>query len=201
MRHIERNLFAYPEREFQGEAQSLTIFGASSRRAEAESLAEAVQSRAREGVRYRDMAVIVSDLEAYASLLRRSCTIRNIPIFLDRKRPLTGHAAVDAALSAVRFAANGYSPADLLRYLKSGYAGCAESDIEELELYLKRTGVRGNALLKPLTRAKPPEGRNGRALLLPDRFPNWQKGLRARRFPNRCARCTRFCSELSWNKS
>ncbi len=177
MRHIERSLFAYPEQRFTGESKELTIFGASSRRAEAESLAEAVQSRAREGVRYRDMAVIVSDLEAYAALLRRSCAIRNIPIFLDRKRPLTGHAAVDAALSAVRFAANGYSPYDLLRYLKSGYAGCAESDIEELELYLKRSGVRGNALLKPLTRAKPPEGAERARAFAAEPLAELAKGL------------------------
>ncbi|MEN6595636.1 MAG: PD-(D/E)XK nuclease family protein [Clostridiaceae bacterium] len=177
MRQIERNLFAYPYARYLDATKKLTIFGASSRRAEAESLAEAVQKRAREGVRYRDMAVIVSDLDAYAALIRRSCTIRNIPIFLDRKRPLTGHAAVDAALSAVRFSANGYPAADLLRYVKSGYAGCAEGDAEELELYLKRTGVRGNALLKPFTRAKPPEGAERARVLTAGALGELAKGL------------------------
>lgn len=157
MRHIERNLFAYPASRFTGDASGLTIFGASGRRAEAESLAAAVLERARRGVRFREMAVIVSDMDAYASLVLRAFARRGIPAFLDRKRPLTGHAAVDAALSAVRFTANG-SAADLLRYVKSGYAGVPQDDAEELELYLRRTGLRGSALTKPLTRAKPAEG-------------------------------------------
>jgi len=157
MRHIERNLFAYPAKTWQGEAKNLTVFGASDRRAEAESLAEAIQSLARKGVRYRDMAVIVSDLDAYAYLIRRSCERRDIPIFLDRKRPLTGHAAIDAVLSAVRFTAGGYPAAELLKFIKSGYTDCPQDEAEELELYLRRTGIRGGALLKPFTRAEPPE--------------------------------------------
>ncbi len=159
MRHIERNLFAYPAEVYHGNADQLTLFGASDRRAETEALAEAILYFAREkGVRYRDMAVIVSDLDAYTGLIRRSCARRGIPIFLDRKRPLSGHAAADAVLSACGYVSNGFYPDDLLRYLKSGFSGCAEEDAEELDLYLRRTGLRGNILLKPLVRANPSEG-------------------------------------------
>ncbi len=159
MRYIERNLFAYPAEPYKENAEHLTIFGASSRRAETESLAEAILSFARDkGVRYRDMAVIVSDLEAYAGLIRRSCERRGIPIFLDRKRPLTGHAATDAVLSAVRFCANGLPAAELLKFMKCGFSDCTDEDTEELDLYLKRTGIRGNALFKPFTRANPGDG-------------------------------------------
>ncbi len=159
MRHIERNLFAYPAEPYDADAEKLTLFGASSRRAEAESLAEEILSLARDkGVRYREMAVIVSDLDAYAGLIRRACGRRGIPIFLDRTRPLTGHAAADAALSALRFAAGGYPAAEWMKFIKSGYAGCGEEDAEELDLYIKRSGVRGNALFKPFTRAEPAEG-------------------------------------------
>jgi len=159
MRHIERNLFAYPAEVYHGNAEKLTLFGASDRRAEAESLAEAILSFARDrGIRYREMAVVVSDLEAYAGLIRRSCARRGIPIFLDRKRPLSGHAAADAVLCAVSYVSNGFHADDLLRYLKSGYANCEEADAEELDLYIRRTGLRGSILNKPLTRANPSEG-------------------------------------------
>lgn len=158
MRHIERNLFAYPAEEYRGDASKLTIFGASDRCAEAESLAEAILELARGGVRYRDMAVIVSDLEAYSNLIQRACARRGIPVFLDQKRPLTGHAAVDGVLGAVRFAALGYGTADFQTYFKCGFAPCEDSDAESLDLYLRRTGLRGSALLKPLTRAEPEEG-------------------------------------------
>ena len=178
MRHIERNLFAYPSEIYQGDAKELTIFGASSRRAETEALAEAILSFARDkGVRYREMAVIVSDLDAYAGLIRRSCERRGIPIFLDRTRPLTGHAAADAALSCLRFVANGYPAAELLKYIKSGYAGCDEQDAEELDLYLRRTGVRGSALLKPFTRANPSEGAERARTIVAPALEQLSRGL------------------------
>jgi ATP-dependent helicase/nuclease subunit B len=177
MRHIERNLFAYPAKIWREGAGELTVFGASDRRAEAESLAEAILKLAQKGVRYRDMAVIVSDLDAYAYLIRRSCERRNIPIFLDRKRPLTGHAAIDAALSAVRFAAGGYPAAELLRFIKSGYTDCPQDDAEELELYLRRTGMRGGGLLKPFTRAEPSEGAEHARALAAERLGPLAKTL------------------------
>ena len=159
MRHIERNLFAYPAEIYHGNAEKLTLFGASDRRAEAEALAEAILFFAREkNIRYRQMAVIVSDLDAYAGLIRRSCARRGIPIFLDRKRPLSGHAAADTVLAACAYVSNGFHADDLLRYLKSGFSGCAEADAEELDLYLRRTGLRGSVLTKPFTRANPGEG-------------------------------------------
>ncbi|MCE5190139.1 MAG: PD-(D/E)XK nuclease family protein [Eubacteriales bacterium] len=168
MRHIERNLFAYPAEAFEKDASHLTIFGASDRRAETESLAEAILEFARNGVRYRDMAVIVSDLDAYAALISRSCARRGIPVFLDRKRPLTGHAAIDGVLGAVRFCANGYAANELQTYCKSGFAPCEDADAEALDLYLRRTGARGSALLRPLTRANPEEAaERARAAVVP----------------------------------
>ena len=159
MRHIERNLFAYPAAIYHGNTEKLTIFGASDRRAEAEALAEAILTFAREkGIRYREMAVVVSDLDSYAGLIRRACAKRGIPIFLDRKRPLVAHAAADAVLAACGYVSNNYHADDLMRYLKSGFANCAEEDAEELDLYLRRTGLRGSLLTKPLSRGNPSEG-------------------------------------------
>lgn len=177
MRHIERNLFAYPGEPYRKDGSNLTLFGASDRRAEAESLAEAILEFARNGVRYRDMAVIVSDLGAYAALISRSCARRGIPVFLDRKRPLTGHAAIDGVLGAVRFAANGYPANDLQIYCKSGFAPCADADAEALDLYLRRTGARGNALLKPLTRANPEEAAERARAAVAPALERLSKGL------------------------
>lgn len=177
MRHVERNLFAYPFSVYSGNGEHITIFGASDRRAEAESLAEAILKFARNGVRYRDMAVVVSDLEAYAALISRSCERRGIPVFLDRKHPLTGHAAIDGVLAAVRFAANGYAAYELQTYCKSGFAPCTDADAEALDLYLRRTGARGNALLKPLTRANPEEAAERARAAVAPALERLSKGL------------------------
>ena len=156
LRHLERNLYALPGDAYCGAADGIALFGASSRRAETEALADAILERARRGVRYREMAVIVSDMDAYAGLIERAFRKRNIPVFLDKKRPVTGHAAVDTALSAVRAVTGGYRAEDVLRLVKSGDAGVSDADGEELENFLLRTGLRGTALTRPFVDA--PEG-------------------------------------------
>ena len=156
--HLERNLFASPAPPFEENADSVMVFGASDRLAETEALADAILSCARRGVRYRETAVIVSDADAYMPLIERVFRRRGIPVFLDRKRPVTEHAAVDAVLAALSAVCEGFPPAELLRLAKSGYAGVSREDAEEFELYLLRTGLRGSAFTKPFTRGDVPEG-------------------------------------------
>ncbi|MEG1524472.1 MAG: PD-(D/E)XK nuclease family protein [Clostridia bacterium] len=156
--HLEHNLFAYPTLAYNEDAPNITVFGASDRTAEVEALADAISAQARRGVRYREMAVIVSDPDAYMPLVSRVLSRRNIPVFLDRKLPVTGHAAIDAALSAVRAVSGGYPAVEILRLVKSGYANIPLRDAEELELYLLRTGLTGSALTKPFSRGEISDG-------------------------------------------
>ncbi len=156
--YLEANLFALRSLPYEKLAPAITVFGASDRVAEVESLADAILSRARMGVRYREMAVIVSDPESYMPLVTRVFARRGIPVFLDRKHPVTGHAAVDAVLAAGRAAEGRFSPTEVLRLVKSGYVDVSQDDVEALELYLLRTGLKGGALAKPFTRGEVPAG-------------------------------------------
>ena len=156
--HLEQNLFACPIETYAEAPSGLCLYGASCRAREAEALADAVLAAAHGGLRYREMAVIASDMASYAPLVERAFRQRGIPLFLDRKRPVTSHAAADALLSAARAAAGGYRPADVLQLAKTGYTDAAADDVEELELYIRRAGLRGGALKQPLTGAHAPEG-------------------------------------------
>ena len=61
--HLERRLFAYPDEPYGAAAPAITVFGANSRTAEVRAMCDAVLALARGGVRYRDMAVLVSDMD------------------------------------------------------------------------------------------------------------------------------------------
>lgn len=178
--YLERNLFAVSSAPYQAIAPAITVFGASDRVMEVEALADAILERARAGVRYREMAVIVSDPEAYMPLVTRVFERRRIPLFLDRKHPVTGHAAVDAVLSAVRAAESQFSSAEVLRLIKSGYAGVAQDDAEEFELYLLRTGLKGGALSKPFSRGDVPAGAERARVCVMEPLLRLQKGLAKR---------------------
>jgi hypothetical protein len=195
MRHIERNLFASPFSVYGGNGEHMTIFGASDRRAEAESLAEAILEFARNGVRYRDMAVVVSDLEAYAALISRSCERRGIPVFLDRKHPLTGHAAIDGVLAACALRKK-LCVFEL--HLRKSALRHARMRTRKRRSESARTGARGNAMPNP-HRREPEEAARERARRLP-RAGRLSKGSPARRC-GRCARSTRFSRKLNCSAS
>ena len=109
------------------------MYGANSRTSEVRALCDAVLSCARAGVRYRDMAVLVSDMEAYAGPLTRACEQRGIPVFLDARRPVRSHAAAALLVGAVRAVTGGFQPADVLDVAKTGYAGLTDAEEELLE--------------------------------------------------------------------
>ena len=154
--HLERRLFAYPDAPYAADAPAVTVYGANSRTSEVRALCDAVLSCARAGVRYRDMAVLVSDMEAYAGPLTRACEQRGIPVFLDARRPVRSHAAAALLLGAVRAVTGGFQPADVLDVAKTGYAGLTDAEEELLENYVLRFGVRYGGFLAPFQRGEAP---------------------------------------------
>ncbi len=166
--HLEQNLFSPRTPVFDGDAGETLIFTASDRAAEAEMAADLVLDLARQGVRYRDIAIVVTDMDAYGAKLRRAFAKRDIPLFYDAKRPVLGHAAIDVMLAAVRFVTEGFSISCFLRIVKSGYAPCAAYDAEILENYILRYGLYGSALAEPFVFGEiPPEAERVRAALMP----------------------------------
>ena len=175
---LERHLFAAGAPVFDGDAKAVTITAASNPHEEVETLADAVLSLARTGVRYRDMAVIAGDLATYAPLISRAFALRDIPLFYDSKRPILGHPAAELMLAAVRSVAGGYRAADLLRVAKSGYSGCAREDVEVFENYLLRYGVSGSEMKAPFTFGEVPEAAERVRAILSEPLLALHEGLR-----------------------
>lgn len=100
--HLERNLQNYPVKPYGGEMKSLSLAAAPNRRCEVESLAREMIRRVREeGFRWRDIAVIVNDLDDYRDTFSTVFTDYNIPFFLDRKRTVMHHPLVEFIRSAM----------------------------------------------------------------------------------------------------
>lgn len=155
--HLERELFSDETPPYERATDEVGIFGASDRVRETESLADSVLAYARRGIRYREMAVIVSDPAAYLPLVERAFSKRGIPVYLDTKHPVTSHAAIDFALSALHVIESGFAAVDVLRLVKSGYAGISNEDAEVFENYVLAYGINGTLFLKPFRRGEVPE--------------------------------------------
>lgn len=155
--HLDDLLFSQSLEVFDKQTDEIRIFTLPDRRAEAEHLADMVLERAAQGIRFRDMAVICPDLKLYGSLVKRAFARRNIPLFFDAKRPISGQAATSYLLNSIRAATGGYSVNNVLAVLKSGYSDADEGDIEIFENYLLRYGVYGSSLTAPLTFGEVPD--------------------------------------------
>lgn len=165
--HLERELYAYPALEYAERQNCITVFEASDRVAETEALAAAVQKFSREGYRYRDMAVMTPDMDSYSSLIRREFTRRRIPFFMDAKRPLRDHPAVELIVSSLRCASRGFMQDDMLRLIKSGLCGLTGDEAEIFENFILQYGVKGNKFKEPFKQKDtPPEAEYARQTVM-----------------------------------
>lgn len=152
--HFERYFFEGRPPVFPDGAENIVLYEASDRRNETEALGNAILQAAREGVRFREMAVLVTDFEGYEAPLSRSMALREIPFFMDTKKPLAAQAAAETVSAALACITDGYAPQDVLRLAKCGYAGADFSGSETFENYVLRYGVRGVGFLHPFDRGK-----------------------------------------------
>lgn len=96
-----------------------------------------------EGLRYRDMALISSDIAGYEPIVRHVFDQCGIPYFIDVKNNMMGHPLVAYLRGALETIENGYSYETMFACLKSGMALLPENDLYELENYVLAMGIRG----------------------------------------------------------
>ena len=93
--------------------------------------------------RYRDIAVIVRDLEPYHDLLGEALAARNIPFFIDRRRPVAHHPLVELLRAGTAMAAEAMSLESARLAIKTGLIPLSIEAADELENYLLAHGISG----------------------------------------------------------
>lgn len=144
--HLERFLYVRPApaRKSAG-AGAITLVAAATRRAEVEGAAREIVRLARDhGLRWRDMAVILRDLESYHELIACIFTDYGIPFFIDRKRPVLHHPLVELIRAAMEVAVGGWNSEALFRYLKADLIPLTRDEVDRLENYVLAHGIRGD---------------------------------------------------------
>lgn len=113
-------------------------------RAEVRFVAERIIAMVREGrCRWRDVAVIVSDVEAYRHYLRAAFGDAGIPYFIDRPMPLAEHVLAQGMAMCLRLATGGWSTPEVLAYLKTPLSPLSAEQADAVEQYALAFGVRG----------------------------------------------------------
>ena len=142
--HLEKNLFRYQVEAYQKEQQELQIFETVTPRDEVHQttlyIRELLQ---KEGMAYRDIAVITGDLESYAPHVEEEFAQMGIPCFIDRTRGIVLNPMIEYIKSALELYLKDFSYEAVFHYLRSGMTDIPREDIDLLENYVIQTGIRG----------------------------------------------------------
>lgn len=143
---LEKNLYRYSRKAWEEATEDVLVYRALNPKEEIALVANQIEKLVRrEGLRYRDVAVVTGDLESYGKEAAFQFGEKGIPFFLDDKKSILENPLVEyirAALEAVR---RDFSYEAMFRYVKCGLA--AEPEERELcdrmENYCLALGIRG----------------------------------------------------------
>ncbi|MEW9501637.1 helicase-exonuclease AddAB subunit AddB [Jeotgalibacillus marinus] len=154
---------AHLEKEFDG--QSLRVYGettnmvvleAANRRAEVEGIAREIRRMAREeGYRYKDMALLIRNGQAYHELIEPVLRDFDIPYFIDQKRTMLNHPLVEFIRSSLEMIVKNWRYESVFRAVKTELffpdvtrGMKVRQQMDRLENYVLSQGIQGDRWIK-----------------------------------------------------
>lgn len=142
---VEKNFFAPLAPPWTKETGNIKIFSSPNRRTEVETVAQEILYLARtRGYRWRDITIMVRNLDLYRSILVNVLRDFEIPFFLDVKRPITHHPLVELICAALDTVSQNWASEPLFRLLKTDLLPLAREEVDLLENYILACGIQGS---------------------------------------------------------
>jgi ATP-dependent helicase/nuclease subunit B len=142
--HVERNIFELKPDKIPV-SDNVRIISAPNARAEIRFVAKQVIVLIKEkNYRYRDIAVIASDIDRYEHYIRACFDDYGVPFFIDKRKSLNQHSVVQLISSALQIVTGGYSQSsqsDIFTYLKTDLVPIDRYDVDVLENYCLEFGI------------------------------------------------------------
>lgn len=144
MEFLERNIFRYSKECYKEKQGAVRIHVARNPREEALKAAGRVRNLVRtKGYRYRDIGVIVSNMEVYGDDLGQAFDLYEIPVFMDHKRSILLNSFVEYIRSLLNMVKDNFSYESVFRFLRTNLSGFTYGEVDELENYVIALGIRG----------------------------------------------------------
>ncbi|MCH5332756.1 MAG: PD-(D/E)XK nuclease family protein [Agathobacter sp.] len=142
---LEQNLFRPYYQKMRGEVREIHLATAKNPKEELTLVAREINRLVREGVRYREIAVVTGAVENYRNYAEALFAKYEIPYFMDTTREVLFHPFIEFLRAALEIVDSNYSYAAVMRFLRCGFCGIEEEELDKLENYLLATGIRGRA--------------------------------------------------------
>ncbi len=141
-------LFSGGAAAWQNEQTRICLHNTESLDGECAYAARMIRELTREGLRYREICIAVTDEARYAPALRALLSRSGIPAYFAGNEDLCALPLIAFVLAALR-ACERFDAPDVLQYLKSGFAPVALADADRLEQYAHLWNIRGAAWREP----------------------------------------------------
>lgn len=142
---LEQNLFYPTGHSYGAPSDHITICESQNQFEECEWIAATIRKLLREdGLRARDIAVIVRHEEDYQKELFHAFRRYEIPFFDDARQPVENQPLAVLCRTVLTLLANGFTSENLLQYLKTGLTDLTPVEIDELENYVFLWDIKGS---------------------------------------------------------
>lgn len=141
---LEANLFRFSRAVYEKEQDAIQIYHAKNPREEVDFVAQQIRKLVRtQGMRYRDIAIITSDMDSYVNHVDNVFDNYEIPVFMDHKRSILLNSFVEYLRSFLDMAEQNFTYESVFRYLRTDLTGYTAEEIDVLENYCIALGIRG----------------------------------------------------------
>ena len=141
---LESHLFRYTRGTFNEKQEQIQIFSGKNPKEEMDFVAQTIRRLVRtEGMHYSEIAVITSDMGAYADHTEKIFANYDIPVFMDHKRSILLNSFVEYLRSLLAMAEQNFTYESVFRYLRTDLTGFTREEVDLLENYCVALGIRG----------------------------------------------------------
>ena len=137
---------------FQGRTETvdkgLSLYRADSAHRECMEAAERVLSLVHDGCRYRDISVVLPDLQGYRNVLDMVFARCGIPVYISGTEEILEKSVIATVLAAVDTAMSDFDRKDVLRYLRTSLSPLPLETADEIENYVILWGITGKKWLE-----------------------------------------------------
>ncbi len=143
--HLERNLFRYPPCAYVGTVERIHLIEASTPKEELRQTCIAIRRMLMESGKlcYRDIAVVTGNMGVYGKEAKEVFDRFDIPVYIDQTRGILGNPFASYVRSALQIRLQDFSFDAVFHYLRTGLAGFTGEEVDRLENYVRRFGIRG----------------------------------------------------------
>ncbi len=143
MAFAEKNLFSRTPKAYAEPAPNVSFYRASDPYDEIDRIASCIGRLVRdEGVRYRDIAIVTSDVSSYEAYMDTVFAEYDIPVFYHRKVSLRQKIPVKFISSLLNACINRDAAVHLLEMTRTGLLGVGEEAAADFEEYVYTWGLR-----------------------------------------------------------